>query len=236
MSAYLLSNFRVGNVQKNLALANDSVANTAARLSSGMRVTSGKFGAADLAQNDLIKGEVAKLAAEARGVSWDLAAAQKKEAFADGVQALVARAVEAMQTYTQLAADAVTGLDQTTYLKEINAMLAEAQTLATAGGLTTIAISSTYTTNADIASVRAELNDVTAGRAAAGAAVASLEYKVAALESNITYQDEAQARFIGIDYAVEAANMTKSQILQQAAAAMVAQVNQSPNVILALFK
>jgi flagellin len=38
------------------------------------------------------------------------------------------------------------------------------------------------------------------------------------------------------DYASETANLTKGQILQQAATAMLAQANQMPNVILTLLK
>jgi flagellin len=38
------------------------------------------------------------------------------------------------------------------------------------------------------------------------------------------------------DYASETANLTKGQILQQAATAMLAQANQMPNVILSLLK
>jgi flagellin len=39
-----------------------------------------------------------------------------------------------------------------------------------------------------------------------------------------------------VDYASETAKLTKGQILQQAATAMLAQANQMPNVILTLLK
>jgi flagellin len=38
------------------------------------------------------------------------------------------------------------------------------------------------------------------------------------------------------DYALETSSLTKGQILQQAATAMLAQANQMPNVILSLLK
>jgi flagellin len=46
----------------------------------------------------------------------------------------------------------------------------------------------------------------------------------------------AKSRVIDTDYAAETANLTKGQILQQAATAMLAQANQMPNVILTLLK
>jgi len=46
----------------------------------------------------------------------------------------------------------------------------------------------------------------------------------------------ARSRVIDTDYATETATLTKGQILQQAATAMLAQANQMPNVILSLLK
>ena len=58
--------------------------------------------------------------------------------------------------------------------------------------------------------------------------------------SNIQAQSEnltaANSRIVDTDYAAETANLTKTQIMQQAATAMLAQANQMPNVILALLK
>jgi flagellin len=232
MATYIYSNFGAGVSQRNLALANTAVADSAARLSSGLRVTSGKFGAADLAASDILKGEVAALAAQSRGLSFSLANAQAREAYGDGVQALVARALEAAQTL----AGAGTNVDSSAFVAEIGALMAEAAALNTTtigGGSLNATFSSTATTVTEITTA---LRGVTTARAAAGADVAAFEYQIAAVDSAVSFKQEAQARFIGVDYAAEAANLTKNQILQQAAAAMVAQVNQSPNIILALFK
>ena len=46
----------------------------------------------------------------------------------------------------------------------------------------------------------------------------------------------ARSRVQDTDYAQETASLTKGQILQQAATAMLAQANQMPNVILSLLK
>lgn len=53
------------------------------------------------------------------------------------------------------------------------------------------------------------------------------------LSSNLS---SARSRILDTDYASETSNLTKGQILQQAATAMLAQANQMPNVILSLLK
>ena len=46
----------------------------------------------------------------------------------------------------------------------------------------------------------------------------------------------ARSRNMDTDYAAETANLTRSQILQQAGTAMLAQANQSPNGVLTLLR
>jgi flagellin len=73
-------------------------------------------------------------------------------------------------------------------------------------------------------------------RSLLGAYQNQLEYTVSnvtALSANLS---AAKSRVIDTDYAAETANLTKGQILQQAATAMLAQANQMPNVILTLLK
>jgi flagellin len=69
-----------------------------------------------------------------------------------------------------------------------------------------------------------------------GAAQNQIEYSVSnitELSSNLT---AARSNVQDTDYASETATLTKGQILQQAATAMLAQANQMPNVILSLLK
>ena len=73
-------------------------------------------------------------------------------------------------------------------------------------------------------------------RATLGAIQNQMEYAVeniSELSANLT---AARSRIIDTDYAAETATLTKGQILQQAATAMLAQANQMPNVILSLLK
>jgi len=69
-----------------------------------------------------------------------------------------------------------------------------------------------------------------------GAYQNQMEYSVnnvTELSANLT---SARSRVIDTDYASETSKLTKGQILQQAATAMLAQANQMPNVILSLLK
>jgi len=73
-------------------------------------------------------------------------------------------------------------------------------------------------------------------RASLGATQNKMEYavnNVTELSANLT---AARSRVQDTDYATETASLTKGQILQQAATAMLAQANQMPNVILSLLK
>ena len=69
-----------------------------------------------------------------------------------------------------------------------------------------------------------------------GATQNQMEYSVNNITELSANLSSARSRVIDTDYAAETAQLTKGQILQQAATAMLAQANQMPNVILSLLK
>jgi flagellin len=77
---------------------------------------------------------------------------------------------------------------------------------------------------------------VTAQRAKMGAYQNQLEYTLSNITELSSNLSSARSRVIDTDYASETAALTRGQILQQAATAMLAQANQMPNVILTLLK
>lgn len=80
------------------------------------------------------------------------------------------------------------------------------------------------------------ITNLTSQRSELGALQNQMEYAVSnvtELSANLT---AARSRVQDTDYASETASLTKGQILQQAATAMLAQANQMPNVILSLLK
>ena len=73
-------------------------------------------------------------------------------------------------------------------------------------------------------------------RSLLGAYQNQLEYTVSNVTELAGNLSAARSRVLDTDYAAETASLTKGQILQQAATAMLAQANQMPNVILTLLK
>jgi flagellin-like hook-associated protein FlgL len=63
-----------------------------------------------------------------------------------------------------------------------------------------------------------------------------LEYSVDNMQTLSTNLADGISRIVDTDYAAETSNLTRTQIMQQAATSMLAQANQMPNVILTLLK
>jgi flagellin len=80
------------------------------------------------------------------------------------------------------------------------------------------------------------ITTVSTFRSYLGAQQNRIEYAISNIQAQSENLTEANSRIRDTDYAAETANLTKTQIMQQAATAMLAQANQMPNVILALLK
>ena len=80
------------------------------------------------------------------------------------------------------------------------------------------------------------INEISARRASFGALQSRLDHNITNLQTQSENMDAARSRIQDTDYASETANLTRGQILQQAATAMLSQANQMPNVILSLLK
>jgi flagellin len=73
-------------------------------------------------------------------------------------------------------------------------------------------------------------------RSQLGAYQNQMEYTLSNITELSANLSASKSRVIDTDYAAETASLTRGQILQQAATAMLAQANQMPNVILTLLK
>jgi len=80
------------------------------------------------------------------------------------------------------------------------------------------------------------LTDTNTLRAALGATQNRMGYAISNLQTGGENQSAAKSRIMDTDFASETANLSRSQILQQAGTAMVAQANQLPQGVLALLK
>jgi flagellin len=85
-------------------------------------------------------------------------------------------------------------------------------------------------------SVDAAIEYISTQRAVYGAQMNRLSYISTNLTAQSTNLQNSRSAIIDTDFASETAKLTKGQIMQQAATAMLAQANQMPNVILSLLK
>ena len=95
-------------------------------------------------------------------------------------------------------------------------------------------VSATGTTS--IGLIDAALGVVATQRATLGAHQAQLESTVRNLSNVAENTAAAAGRIMDTDYAAETANLTKAQILQQAATSVLAQANAQPQAVLALLQ
>ncbi len=103
--------------------------------------------------------------------------------------------------------------------------------------ITSIATASVATVggaSATITSIDSMINSVTATRADFGAMQSRFESAINNLQVGVENQSAARGRIMDADFAVETANMTRAQILQQAGNAMVSQANSAPQSVLQL--
>ena len=84
--------------------------------------------------------------------------------------------------------------------------------------------------------IDAALNTVNNERATLGASQSRFESVIANLQVSVENQSAARSRIMDADFAVETANLSRSQILQQAGNAMVAQANQLPQQVMRLLQ
>jgi len=80
------------------------------------------------------------------------------------------------------------------------------------------------------------LNYISTQRAVYGSQMNRLSYISSNLNTQSTNLQNSRSAIIDTDFASETAKLTKGQIMQQAATAMLAQANQMPNVVLSLLK
>jgi flagellin len=87
-----------------------------------------------------------------------------------------------------------------------------------------------------ISDIDTAINTVNDQRAEFGAAQSRLEAVISNLQQSVENQASARSRIMDADFAVETANMSRAQILQQAGTAMIAQANQAPQQVLRLIQ
>jgi flagellin len=107
---------------------------------------------------------------------------------------------------------------------------------STGATISALNVSTVTGANAAINSVDSALSSINTTRSQMGAYENRFHSVVANLQSTSTDLSAARSQIQDADFAAETANFTRSQILQQAGTAMLAQANSLPNSVLSLLK
>ena len=136
-------------------------------------------------------------------------------------------------SYTGTNALVIAGSAANTVKGQTNASTSAA---ATGTAISLVDVSTVAGANTAISSIDAALTTVNTSRATLGALQNRFSTTVASLQSSAENQSAARSRIQDADFAAETAALSRAQVLQQAATAMIAQANQLPQQVLQLLK
>ncbi len=105
---------------------------------------------------------------------------------------------------------------------------------ASALGLNTTSLTNTANAAAAITLMDSAINTKDTERTRVGAYVSRLNYTISNLQISQENATASESTIRDADFAMETANLTRSQILMQSATAMLAQANSMPNYVLSL--
>jgi len=129
-----------------------------------------------------------------------------------------------------------TGADDTISVKFEN-MVSNVQVSAVTVSTASIACTADASAIASvIGNIDAAIDTINDKRATFGATQSRFEAVIANLQISVENQSAARSRITDTDFAVETANLSRAQILQQAGNAMIAQANQLPQQVLRLLQ
>jgi flagellin len=266
MAAILSTNMASLYAQKNLSTAQASLSDSVQRLSSGTRINSAKDDAAGYGIAESVRGTKNIVDQNIRNAKDAISYAQVAEGALDVVGKILQRGLTLSTQFQAATLNTAQKASIATEMQALELEIANiaARTKLQAGTgapaifgndgieVNTGAGSSVTAVNPDIVSggvlytsssviatvaeMEALIASNSTNRGTLGAAINSLEYAVDNMQTLSTNLADGISRIVDTDYAAETSNLTRTQILQQAATSMLAQANQMPNVILTLLK
>lgn len=118
----------------------------------------------------------------------------------------------------------------------IDVSIKDASTAGEYAAIVSSDITDSTKAGAAITALTTALTKANAQRAAIGAGINQLTYAADNLSNVSMNASESRSRIIDTDYASASTELARTQIIQQAATAMLAQANQAPQSVLALLK
>ena len=254
------------NAQRNLASTATSLATSMNRLSSGMRVNSAKDDAAGLAIAERMHAQTRGMNVAIRNANDAISLAQTAEgalgSISNNLQRMRELAVQAANG-TNGATD-VASLDSefqllsaenirvaadtkfngtaviaaSTYNFQVGANTADVISVTGSAytGTSTTLGADNASAALELAKLDADIDTVTTARSTWGATQNRFDGVISNLRVASENSASARGRIVDADYAQETANLSRSQVLQQAGTAMVAQANQAPQSVLSLLR
>jgi len=113
---------------------------------------------------------------------------------------------------------------------------ASGSTVSGMAGLKSGSISSVALASAMLTAINTAISGVNSMRSNIGAKINRLQFTVDNLTNIATNLQSSKSQVEDVDYSQATANLARSQVIQQAATAMLAQANQQPQLVLALLK
>ncbi len=248
MAQVINTNIMAINAQRNLNMSQRAMATSLERLSSGLRINRAKDDAAGLALAAGFETQMRADAMNIRNVGDGISYAQAAEAALGEVQNMAQRVAELkIQRTNGLQDSTKINLEITELLSEMEVQLATTfNGISVNGGAIDVASVSVGVasgsavtgapTSGSIGGTGGFIDDVARLRATYGAQVNRLESRQRYLEASYESNAAAKSRVMDADFAQETANLTRTQILQQAGTAMLAQANALPQNALTLLR
>jgi len=258
MGVRINTNLEALNAQRNLSATAVSFGKSVEKLSSGLRINRAADDAAGLGISETFRGQVKGLNQAMRNAQDGISLIQTGEGALNEVHSMLQRIRELAVQYNngtndanaqasiQSEADAlqttIASIGSNTKFNGISLLTAGTVTLqvgANAGetqDVTTTLLDTSAADVTDLSTIDAVIADVSTQRAAFGAAQNALEHTVNSISVAAENFTASESRIRDLDVAAEMVNFTKSQILQQAGTAILAQANQAPQSVLSLLK
>jgi len=261
MASTVYTNLYSLDAQRNLNKNQLGLSTAIQRLSSGLRVNSAQDDAAGLAVASKMEAQARGLTVAERNASDGISYAQTADSALSSVSDMLQRmrelATQALNgaigntergyinnEYSQLQAETVriegaAQINGTSVFGSFTFQVGSNATDTLAATFTSTNITGTSvstTASTALTSVDAWISSMASQRATIGGVQSRLTNTITYLEAAVENQTAARSRIMDADFAAETANLTRSQILQQAGTAMVAQANTIPQNVLTLLK
>ena len=266
MGQVVATNIASLNAQRNLNSSGSSLATSLQRLSSGLRINSARDDAAGLQISNQLTSQIRGLTVAARNANDGISLAQVAEGALNEITNIFQRmrelAVQSANGTNSTSERTALNAEFQALASEVTRIVSQTRfggTTLLSGGLSTTlqvgdragevislvitsvssptgGIDSAGGASTAISALTGNISTVDAIRGSLGAIQNRLESTISNTNSIIENASAARSRIRDADFAVETANLTRAQILQQAGTSVLSQANAIPQNVLSLLQ